>query len=53
LEVVPEPVIYEIPIDVKLFKEFSISEVQTEDVYSQIISQKEICEIPIEVNLLK
>lgn len=37
VEVFPEPVIYEVPIDVRVFKELSVSEVQTEDVYSQVI----------------
>jgi hypothetical protein len=51
VEVFPEPVIYEVPIDLRLFKELSISEVQTEDVYSPSVLQKEIREVPVELNL--
>lgn len=31
LEVIPEPIIYEVPVDLKVFKESRVSEVQTED----------------------
>ena len=53
VQVFPEPVIYEVPIDVRVFKELSVSQVQTEDVYSSIIAQKKILEIPVEVNVKK
>lgn len=53
VEVFPEPIIYEVPIDVRVFKELSVSEVQTEDVYSQVIVEQKILEIPVEVNMKK
>jgi hypothetical protein len=42
-----------VPIDVRVFKELSVSEVQTDDAYSQIIVEKKILEIPVEVNVKK